>query len=76
MKALTELFKHSALSSETSKITSDMQDLVWGEPELAHEYDFDVQNIIAKNRKFEVCNMKECNFLVFLFTLFIGNLVD
>ena len=26
-------------------ITSDMQGLVWGEPELAHEYDFDVENI-------------------------------
>ena len=25
--------------------TSDMQGLVWGEPELAHEYDFDVENI-------------------------------
>ena len=35
--------------------TSDMQGLVWGEPELAHKYDFDVENIIAKNRKFEVC---------------------
>ena len=34
--------------------------LVWGEPELAHEYDLDVENIIVKNRKFEVCN-----FLVF-----------
>ena len=39
-----------------------MQGLVWGEPELAHEYDFDVEKIIAK---FEVCNMEECNFLVF-----------
>ena len=35
--------------------TSDMQGLVWGKPELAHEYDFDVENIIAKDRKFEVC---------------------
>ena len=26
--------------------TSDMQDLVWGEPELTQEYDFDVENII------------------------------
>ena len=43
-------------------ITSDMQGLVWGKPELAHEYDFDVEKIIAKNRKFEV---EECNFLVF-----------
>ena len=24
--------------------TSDMQGLVWGEPELAHEYDIDVEN--------------------------------
>ena len=31
-------------------ITSDMQGLVWGEPELAHEYNFDVENI---DRKFE-----------------------
>ena len=38
-----------------------MQGLVWGEPELALEYDFDVENM-AKNRKFEVCNMEECNF--------------
>ena len=30
-----------------------MQGLVWGEPEFAHEYDFDVENI-PKNRKFEV----------------------
>ena len=29
-------------------ITSDMQGLVWGEPELAHEYDFDVENIIVE----------------------------
>ena len=42
-----------------------MQGLVWGKPELAHEYDFDVDNIIAKNRKFEVCVVEECNFLVF-----------
>ena len=39
--------------------TSDMQGLVWDERELAHEYDFDVENTIAKNRKFEV---EECNF--------------
>ena len=39
-------------------ITSDMQGLVWGEPELVHEYDFDVENIIAKNTKFEVCNIR------------------
>ena len=26
-------------------VTSDMQGLIWGEPELAHEYDFDVENI-------------------------------
>ena len=25
-------------------ITSDMQGLAWGEPELAYEYDFDVKN--------------------------------
>ena len=37
--------------------TSDMQDLVWGEPEPVH----DVENIIA-NGKFEVCNVEECNF--------------
>ena len=38
-------------------ITSDMQGLAWGEPELAREYDLDVENIIAKNRKLEVCIM-------------------
>ena len=27
--------------------TSDMQGLVWDERELAHEYDFDVENTIA-----------------------------
>ena len=31
-------------------ILVSMQGLVWGEPELAHEYDFDVENI----EKFEV----------------------
>ena len=36
--------------------------LVVTQSELAHEYDFDVEKIIAKNRKFEV---EECNFLVF-----------
>ena len=55
-------------------ITSDMQGLVWGEPELAHEYDFDMENIIAKNRKFEACNMEECNFCSL--SLYIGNLID
>ena len=34
--------------------------------ELAHECDFDVENIIAK-KKIEVCNMEEYNFLVILF---------
>ena len=33
-----------------------MQGLAWGKPD---EYDFGVENI-AKNRKFEVCNMEEC----------------
>ena len=26
-------------------LTSDMQGLVWGEPELAHEYHFDVESV-------------------------------
>ena len=34
-----------ALYKRVHIITSDMQSLVWGEPELAHEYDFDVENI-------------------------------
>ena len=38
------------LDTITSFYTSDMQALVWGEPDLAHEYDFDVENIIAENR--------------------------
>ena len=33
--------------------------------ELAHEYDFAVENIITKNRKFEVCDVEKCNFLVY-----------
>ena len=33
-----------ARSKDTLDITSDMQGLVWGEPELAHEYDIDVEN--------------------------------
>ena len=47
--------------------TSDIQGLVWGEPELAHEYDFDVENI-TKNFLSPylmlalVNNMEECNF--------------
>ena len=38
-------------------------DLIWGEPELAQEYDFDVENIIGNLIKAR--NMEECNFLVF-----------
>ena len=34
------------------------QGLVSGEPELAHECDFDVENIIAKKRKFEYARWK------------------
>ena len=56
------LITRDAGHPQTLSVTSDMQGLVWGEPELAHEYDFDVEKIIAK---FEVCNMEECNFLVF-----------
>ena len=41
--------------------TSDMQGLVWGEPELAHEYVFDVKNIIVN------IEVQEC----LLFTLFV-----
>ena len=52
------------IASMCTVLVDDMQGLVWGEPELAHEYDFDVENIIMKNRRFEVCNMEECNFLV------------
>ena len=43
-----------------------MQGLVWGKPELAHEHDFDGENIIVKNRKFEVCNMEECKSTLFV----------
>ena len=43
-----------------------MQGLVWGEPELAHEHDYDVEN----NRKFEVCGMQ------LLSLLFVGDLVN
>ena len=39
-------------------VTSDMQGLDW----LAHEYDFEVENII---QKFEVCNVEEYNLLVY-----------
>ena len=39
--------------------TSNTHGLVWDEPELAHEYDFDVENIIAK------IEVSICNFLVF-----------
>ena len=35
----------AVIISHYSIITSDMQGLVWGEPELAYEYDFDVENI-------------------------------
>ena len=57
-------YRHSMVMQGTEIILnySDMQGLVWGEPELVHEYDFDVEKIIAK---FELCNMEECNFLVF-----------
>ena len=32
-------------------MTSDVQGLVWGELEVAHEYDFHAENIIVKNKK-------------------------
>ena len=32
-------------------ITSDMQSLVWGEPELAHEYHFDVKKHYSKEQE-------------------------
>ena len=50
-----------------------MQGLIWGEPELAHEHDFDGENIIVKIRKFEVCNIGGMQLLSLLFTLFVGD---
>ena len=35
---------HSTSRNLASLGTSDMQGLIWGEPELAHKYDFDVEN--------------------------------
>ena len=35
-----------------------MQGLVWGEPELAHEYDFDVEKIIAKSEVATIVTIK------------------
>ena len=43
-----------------------MQGLVWSEPELAREYDFDVEKIIAKKNIIEGMQL-----LSLLFTLFV-----
>ena len=42
--------KVAGLGTVSSDTTSDMQGLVWGEPELAHKYDFDVEDMM-----FEEC---------------------
>ena len=47
-----------------------MQGLLWGKPELAHEYNFDVVNIRAKKYNMQQGGMQP------LSLLFIGNLVD
>ena len=39
-----------------------------------HEYDFDVE-YYSKEKKFEVCNVEACTFLVFC-SVFVGNSVD
>ena len=49
-------------------MTSDVQGLVWGELEVVHEYDFDVENIIVKNKKHGGMQL--------LSLLFTRNLVD
>ena len=36
------------LTQARPNYTSDMQGLVWGEPELAYEYEFDVENMKLK----------------------------
>ena len=50
-----------------------MQGLVWGEPELAHEYDFGIKQ--RKSNEKEVWSMQDTIFLVFSLTVFVGNLV-
>ena len=42
----TVICKHTLIDISI-RTTRDMQGLVWDEPELAHEYNFDVENIIA-----------------------------
>ena len=46
--------------------TSDMQGLIWGEPELVQVYDFDVYHAryVSHDKmlwEFVVCSMEECN---------------
>ena len=54
-------------------ITSDMQGLIWGEPELVQVdvYDFDVYHAryVSDDKmlwEFVVCSMEECNFPEFV----------
>ena len=54
-------FNFSGTLSPPTYNTSDMQGLVWGEPELAHEYDFDVETLYTAKKR----NVEECNLLVF-----------
>ena len=44
--------------------TSHMQGLVWGKPELAHEYDFDVETLERRNTQHGEMQLLSLPFLV------------